>query len=118
MFSRDDLFGERKPRRSPARFIVPLLLIAVIAGTYLIVHHGLKVINQSSSSATVVARPKRKLTRTQRKYAHAHFYVVQPGDSLTLISSKTGVNLPTLEVLNPKLNPNSLQLGQRIRLRR
>jgi hypothetical protein len=37
---------------------------------------------------------------------------------MTLISGFTGVPLLTLESLNPSVNPNALQTGQRIRLQR
>jgi len=46
------------------------------------------------------------------------FYVVRAGDSLSVISARTGVPLPTLESLNPGVSSNSLQVGQRLRLRR
>ena len=49
---------------------------------------------------------------------HARFYVVQPGDNLTSIAQKTGLPVTTLEALNANLDPNSLQAGQRLRLRR
>jgi LysM repeat protein len=43
---------------------------------------------------------------------------VQAGDNLGSISAKTGVPVNRLEQLNPLLDPNSLQTGQRLRLRR
>jgi LysM repeat protein len=48
----------------------------------------------------------------------AEFYVVRSGDSLSAIAVKTGVSQATLQALNPTLSPNSLQTGQRLRLRR
>jgi LysM repeat protein len=119
MSERDELFGARRPRRSPARFLAPVFLIAVLAGTYVVVHNGVHAITStSSSSSSTRSRSRRHLTRGQRKYARQRYYVVQSGDSLTLIANKTGIGLGTLELLNPRLNPNALQLGQRIRLRR
>jgi LysM repeat protein len=120
MSDRDDLYGAGRSRRSPARYLAPVLLIAVIAGTYVVVHNGINKINHASttasSSRTTATRPH--LTRAQRKYSRDKFYVVQPGDTLTVIASKTGVGIARLEALNRQINPNSLQLGQRIRLRR
>jgi LysM repeat protein len=96
-----------------------VFLIAVIAGTYVVVHQGIKQITQKTSTSTTATRPvSPRLTRKQRKYAKHKFYVVQPGDSLTAIASKTGETVAKLQALNPRINPNSLQLGQRIRLRR
>jgi LysM repeat protein len=52
------------------------------------------------------------------KAAGATFYVVKAGDNLSVISAHTGVPLPTLMSLNPKVSSTALQVGQRVRLRR
>lgn len=97
--------------RSPARFLAPIALAAVIAGTYFIVHAGL------TKKTTAHAQPKHH-AHGRGRYARATFYVVAAGDSLTRISSKTGIAVTDLEALNPHIDPNSLQTGQRLRLRR
>ena len=45
------------------------------------------------------------------------FYTVEPGDSLTSISDKTGVGVEKLTQLNPDLDPQALISGQRVKLR-
>ena len=45
------------------------------------------------------------------------FYIVQPGDSLSTIAEKEGIELDTLEQLNPDLDPQTLSAGQQVRLR-
>jgi LysM repeat protein len=45
------------------------------------------------------------------------FWVVQPGQSFGSIAASTGINIVTLEQLNPKLKPATLQPGDRVRLR-
>lgn len=45
------------------------------------------------------------------------FYVVEPGDTLTTISNKTGVGVDKLTRLNPNLDPQALLSGQRVKLR-
>lgn len=45
------------------------------------------------------------------------FYVVQPGDSLSLIAEKTGVSLERLQQLNPDIDPQLLASGVKLRLR-
>jgi LysM repeat protein len=52
------------------------------------------------------------------RYRKDTFYTVQPNDTLTSVSQHTGVPVSRLEALNPNINPNSLQTGQRLRLRR
>ena len=102
-------------RRSPGRYLAPLALAAAVAGTYLIVHAGLT--HNSSTSTSHVS--SRATTAKRGKTEKAKFYVVQPGDTLSSISQKTGVSVVTLEALNPKLvDPNSLQAAQRLKLRR
>ena len=99
--------------RNRARYLAPLALAATIVGTYLIVHAGL-----TTKHSTTHAHVVRRKTASQRKYANTTFYVVQSGDSLTSISVKTGIPVATLEALNPTVDPNNLQNGQRLRLRR
>ena len=111
--------GAMEGWRNPARYIVPLALAASVTATYLIVHHALGNKDSSTTSATVL---------TTSTVAHRHgnsgsgsskakFYVVKAGDSLSAIADKTGVPMSTIERLNPHLNPNALQLSQRLRLR-
>jgi LysM repeat protein len=98
--------------RKAARFLAPIALAATIAGTYLIVHDGLKSKSTPSHHSGTTRR------HAHGKYARAKFYVIQGGDSMSSIAAKTGVNLNTLEDLNRSVDPNSLQTGQRLRLRR
>ncbi len=98
--------------RKGARFLAPLALAAVIAGTYVVVHQGL------TSKSTTSQQSGKKHHRAHGKYARVKFYVIQGGDSMTSISAKTGIALSTLEALNPSVDPNALQTGQRLRLRR
>jgi LysM repeat protein len=93
-----------------ARYLAPIALVATLTGTYLIVHGGL-------NSKPAKAHHASAVSRVHRKYARATFYTVQPGDSLTSIAAKTGIPLTTLETLNPKVDPNALQTGQRLRLK-
>jgi LysM repeat protein len=46
------------------------------------------------------------------------FWTVRPGESFGSIAAKTGINITTLEQLNPRLRPTTLQPGDRLRLRR
>jgi hypothetical protein len=46
------------------------------------------------------------------------FWTVRLGQSFGSIAARTGINIITLEALNPHLKPASLQPGDRVRLRR
>jgi LysM repeat protein len=45
------------------------------------------------------------------------FYTVAAGDTFGSISAKTGVSVTELETLNPGVNPNALQVGQKLRVK-
>jgi LysM repeat protein len=103
--------------RKGARFLAPLALAAAVAGTYLVVHQTL----HSSKHATATTQSRNQLapptTPSRRGHRPPRFYVVKPGDNLSEIAAKTKVSLGTIEALNPRLDPNALQVGHRIRLR-
>ena len=98
-------------RRSPARYLAPLALIVAIVGIVVVINSG-----GLSPHHDPPARHARSAHRAGR-FARAHFYIVAPGENLTSISHKTGIGVPALESLNPNVDPNSLQTGQRLRLR-
>ncbi len=97
-----------------ARYLAPIALAAVAVGVYLIVHAGL------SSQQVSVKHPSQLidgLGAGPHKRA-PKYYVVKPGDTLSAISVKTHVPILRISSLNPGVSPNSLQTGQRLRLRR
>ena len=53
-----------------------------------------------------------------RKRLGPRFWTVKQGQSFGLIAAKTGKPIDTLRRLNPKLKPETLQVGDRVRLRR
>jgi LysM repeat protein len=101
--------------RNRARYLAPIALVAAITVTYLVVHGSInKTHSRTRSSVVLPTRTAR--TRTTTK--HPTVYVVKSGDSLSTISVKTGVSVATLEALNPGIDPNALQTGQRLTLRK
>jgi len=60
------------------------------------------------------ANPTRQVSKPKTK---AKVYEVQEGDNLTIISQKTGIPVERIEKLNPDLDPQALQLGQKLKLR-
>jgi LysM repeat protein len=59
-----------------------------------------------------------KPRRPRSKPAGPMFWTVRPGESFGSIAHATGISIVTLEQLNPKLKPASVQTGNRVRLRR
>jgi LysM repeat protein len=102
--------------RRGARYLAPIALAATIAGTYVVVHDTLKSKKKTSTSQSATG-PKSKSGAHHKGAKAVRFYTVKAGDNLTSIAAKTGVSLTTLESLNRHVDPNSLQMGQRLRLR-
>ena len=105
--------------RNPARYLAPVALAATIAGGYLIVHHNISENSHTSTttSSSISSHSRHHRDKSHARYAKARFYTVKSGETLTAIAQITGVPLATLEALNPRINPNALQTGQRLRLR-
>jgi LysM repeat protein len=98
-----------------ARYLAPIALLAVGTGTYLVIHSGLK---PKPAITATQSQPQNQGSGRRHRRRSAKFYRVHGGDSLSGIAVKTGVPLATLEALNPRVPPNALQNGQRLRLRR
>ena len=55
---------------------------------------------------------------TTQKQSQRSIYVVKPGDCcLSQIADKTGIDLETLEKVNPHLDPQAIHSGDRVKLR-
>ncbi|MGN6871987.1 MAG: LysM peptidoglycan-binding domain-containing protein [Solirubrobacteraceae bacterium] len=59
-----------------------------------------------------------KPNRPRPKPPGPMFWTVRPGQSFGSIAHATGISIVTLEQLNPKLKPATVQAGDRVRLRR
>jgi LysM repeat protein len=103
--------------RNRARYLAPIALAATITATYLVVHAALSD-KHATAQSQVVRHTGTTAAPAHKPASHAASYVIKSGDTLSSISARTGVSLPTLEALNPNVNPGALQTGQRLRLRR
>ena len=103
------------------RYLAPLALVAVLITTVAVVAtvnggggSGKEADGGSSklSQAERRRRRARRLTRAQRTT-----YTVRQGDTIDVIALRTRVTKEQIIRLNPSLDPQALQPGQRIRLR-
>jgi LysM repeat protein len=58
-----------------------------------------------------------KPRRPKAKPPGPMFWVVRPGQSFGSIAASTGIDITTLERLNPTISPSKIQPGDRVRLR-
>ncbi len=99
-----------------ARLVAPVALAAVAVATYLILHAGLDTHHVPTTTSSLPSNGH--VASGQHHHRAPRFYDVKAGDTLSEISVKTHVSIVTITALNPGLNPDALQSGQRLRLRR
>lgn len=107
--------------RSPVRLLAPIALVA-FAFVLFVVVAGSDVTgggDGGSESASDAPAPSAETTERERPAGkkRKRSYTVQLGDSLGAIADKTGVEVETIQLLNPELDPQSLTVGQKIKLR-
>jgi LysM repeat protein len=119
---------DQRARRSPARFLAPLALIAVVVALLAIISgsgtSSSSTTNEptnTSVSTTTTTKKKsssaKSKTKTTKTSAGPETYTVQVGDTLGGIATKTGVPLSKIQELNPNVDPHTMNAGQEIRLR-
>jgi LysM repeat protein len=108
--------------RSPVRLLAPIALVAfafalivVVAGSSVTGNDG----NDRTEGATGDQAPSAQTTEREPSppKRQKRSYTVKLGDSLGAISEETGVEVETIQLLNPELDPQSLTVGQKIKLR-
>jgi LysM repeat protein len=114
------MYEQSRRRRNPVRYLAPLALAVMAIATYFVVQHALDTSSGSNPASTTSTQTSTRVGSASAKKGgvKTKFYVVRSGDSLSVISARTGVPLPTLESLNPGVSSGALQVGQRLRLSR
>lgn len=119
-------------KRTPARVLAPLALVAFGLALLLIVASaggGGGDDEPSNSSASEQEQRDLELAKEKRRRQKSDesregqgelpqsIYVVKTGDTLGSIAERTGVPVEKLQELNPELDPQALVSGQKIKLR-
>lgn len=99
--------------RNPVRFLAPLALVAAVLAVIVVVQAAG---GDPSDGGKPTATVKTTHQRGARRHARKRVYVVKSGDNLSLIAERTGVELGTIQELNPDLDAQALRVGQRLRL--
>ena len=102
--------------RTRARLLAPLaLVVALVAVVVVVQASSTGTTADGLGERTATQRTTTQSSRPARRQARA--YVVKAGDTLTGVAERTGVALDTILELNPDVDPNALQTGQRLKLR-
>jgi LysM repeat protein len=116
----------RRRRRSAglARYAAPIAFLLAVTVAVLLIRAGLNGGGSTTTTergpvtqASTAKTPPPGTTRRARTRHAGRFYTVESGDTFGSISAKTGVPIAELERLNPGVSSNSLQVGQRIRIK-
>jgi LysM repeat protein len=109
---------ENRRSQSPARVLAPLALaVCAVAFFFVIFTSGAGDGDTGGPRTAERTSTSNKRARGERRRPRSSTYVVKTGDTLGSIAERTGVDVETLQDLNPDLDPQALVSGQRIKLR-
>lgn len=101
---------------SRARLLAPAALaIGAILLLLILFSSGGGSGSKGGSSGT--SRGGSRSTSTSSGRLPQRIYIIKPGDSLSIIGTKTGIPVAKLQALNPEIDPQALISGQKIKLR-
>lgn len=103
------------PARSSARLLAPLALIACFIALVVVIGGGSGG-GSETRKANKVGQRNASVAKKRAKPKKRPDYVIKQGDLLDTIAKKTGVPLERIQALNPKLDPQTLVPGQRVKL--
>ena len=111
----------------PSRWLAPLALLAAVGAVLLVISSSTSDSDGDDGSTDATQQERREVrdddssseTRTGTGTTtgpRRKTYTVRPGDTLALIAERTGVTVEELLELNPDIDPNSLTVGEKIKL--
>jgi LysM repeat protein len=104
-----------RAKRYFARLLAVLAIAAVVIAVIVIVSNADLGKDESGGGhkKTTTTATKHKKPRTKAKT-----YTVKSGDTLTSISAKTGIPVSEIQVLNPEVDPQILEAGETLKLKK
>ena len=114
--------ASRKARPHVARYAAPVAFLLGVTIAVLLIRSGLGGGSHATTTVGPVTHPATTSVATTTKRGSTpspgtHFYTVQRGDTFGSISGKTGTSIADLERLNPGVSSNTLQVGQKLRVK-
>jgi len=101
-------------RAEAKRYGAPIVFLLAVTIAVLLVRSGLQSDSTAvtGTTATKVTTQARTVPRRQRR-----FYKLRAGQTLSDVALRYDTTVDALLVLNPRVDPNALRVGQRIRIR-
>ena len=105
-------------RKNAARVAAPVAFLAAVTIGALVVRSGFEHGRHHADTPTTTVTSKTKTTRRHsHKRGHVQTYTVQSGDTFASIATKEGTTVASLEHLNPGVEPTTLRVGEKIRVK-
>lgn len=95
-------------------YLARLLAVLALIGAVILV---IVVIGGASGGEEEPKKKQNPTRQANKPKTNKKVYEVEEGDNLTIISQKTGISVDRIESLNPDLDPQALQPGQKLKLR-
>jgi LysM repeat protein len=108
--------GRRETHWAP-RLLAPAAFLAAATIAVLLIRSGLDPNDESASTRRAATRPAQTRTQpttTRRRPRVTRTYTIQEGDTFETVAADQGTTVQRLQALNPDVDPNSLQVGQKI----
>lgn len=102
------------------RVLAPLAVVVfAIACLFAISSQGddAKVASPASETSASSTKSTTSSSDGATKVVTRKTYVVKAGDSFSAIAEQVGVDVDTLQELNPEIDPRALQPGQKLKLK-
>jgi len=116
-----------RDRRSPARYAAPVAFLAAVTVAVLLIRSGLDgregtvprpaTVLETRATTTQPAPEPTTTAATTTEANEGETYEIQSGDTLDKIAIQFDTTVEELLILNPDIDPVSLQLGQTIRVK-
>lgn len=99
------------------RLLAPAAFLAAATVAVVLIRAGLDPTDEPSATRPAATRSvggTTKRTTTRPRPRATRTYTIQDGDTFETIAADQGTTVERLQTLNPDVDPNSLQVGQRI----
>ena len=104
-------------RRNVARVAAPVAFLAAVTIGAVVVRAGFEHGKHRANTRPTAVTTTTKTTGTQgHKRRQLRTYTIQSGDTFASIAIKEGTTVARLEHLNPNVDPDTLHVGEKIRV--
>ena len=100
-----------------ARYAAPVAFLAAITIGVLVVRAGFEHGRHHTGAPTTTTTATTTVKKKHHAKQHTRTYTVQSGDTFGSIASKLGTTVIALEHLNPGIDPTTLSVGEKIRVK-